>query len=76
MLEDYPGTEAYPPQPMMRQIRKVLDDYAAHDGEYEEVAIKNSGHVPFMSHPDEFNRSFHKHLSQNDTADPLRSGAP
>ena len=57
---------------MMRQILKVLDDYAAHGGEYEEVAIKNSGHVPFMSHPDEFNRSFHMHLSQNDTADPLR----
>ena len=75
LLEDYPGTEAYPPQPMMRQIRKVLDDYAARDGEYEEVAIKNSGHAPFMSHPDEFNHSFHKHLSRNDPIDPRLSGA-
>ncbi len=63
-LEGYPGVESYPPQPMMRQIRKVLDDYAASGGEYEEVAISNSGHVPFMSHPDKFNRSFHKHLAR------------
>lgn len=64
LLEGYPGAEAYPSQPMMRQIRKVLDDYAANGGEYEEVAVSGSGHVPFMSHPDEFNRSFHKHLAR------------
>jgi len=62
LLEGYPGAELYPHQPMMKQIRKVLDDYAARGGEYEEVAISDSGHVPFMSHPDEFNRAFHNHL--------------
>ncbi len=65
LLEGYPGVEAYPPQPMMKQIRKVLDDYTAHGGDYDEVAVKNSGHVPFMSHPDEFNRSFHAFLERN-----------
>lgn len=67
LLEGYPGVEAYPQQPMMSQIRKFLDDYASHGGWYEEASIENAGHVPFMSHPDEFNRSFHAHLARNDS---------
>ena len=50
--------------PMMDQIRKMLDDYSAAGGSYEEVAIEDSGHVPFITHPDEFNRTFHKHLER------------
>ena len=63
-LPGFPGSEAYPPQPMMDQIRKMLDDYSATGGSYIEVAIEGSGHVPFITHPDEFNRVFHKHLEQ------------
>ena len=61
-LPGFPGPEAYPPQPMMDQIRKMLDDYSAAGGSYQDVAIKDSGHVPFITHPEEFNRVFHKHL--------------
>jgi hypothetical protein len=50
---------------MMKQIRKVLDDYSNRGGHYDEVAIGASGHVPFMSHPEEFNRFFHGHLERN-----------
>jgi pimeloyl-ACP methyl ester carboxylesterase len=46
----------------MDQIRTLLDDYAAAGGAYEEVAVAGSGHVPFMSHPEEFDRAFHRHL--------------
>ncbi|MGB5167529.1 MAG: alpha/beta hydrolase [Acidimicrobiia bacterium] len=67
LLPGYPGEEAYPPQPMMDQIRTALDDYTAHGGSYEEVAVAGSGHVPFMSHPDEFNRVFHAYLEQDNT---------
>ena len=67
LLEDYPGVEAYPQQPMMSQIRKFLDDYTAKGGSYEEVSIEGAGHVPFMCHADEFNRSFHAHLARNDS---------
>jgi pimeloyl-ACP methyl ester carboxylesterase len=63
-LPGYPGPEAYPPQPMMDQIRKMLDDYARSGGTYAEVAISDSGHVPFITHPDEFNRVFHAHLDK------------
>ena len=63
-LPGYPGPEAYPPQPMMDQIRKMLDDYTESGGCYDEVAIEDCGHVPFITHPDEFNRAFHAHLQQ------------
>jgi hypothetical protein len=48
----------------MDQIRKMLDDYSTAGGSYIEDAIEDSGHVPFITHPDEFNRVFHKHLEQ------------
>jgi pimeloyl-ACP methyl ester carboxylesterase len=50
---------------MMDQIRKMLDDYSAAGGSYNEVAISGSGHVPFITHPAEFNRVFHEHLKQS-----------
>ena len=63
-LPGFPGKEAYPPQPMMDQIRKLLEDYRHRGGSYREVAIKGSGHVPFITHPMEFNSVFHAHLLQ------------
>ena len=64
LLPGFPGSDAYPSQPMMDQIRKMLDDYSAAGGSYDEVAIEGSGHVPFITHPDEFNRVFHAHLER------------
>ena len=63
-LPGCPGPDAYPPQPMMDQIQKMLEDYAAAGGSYDEVAIPDSGHVPFITHPEEFNRVFHEHLEK------------
>jgi len=65
-LPGYPGPQAYPPQPMMLQIRSVLADYGRRGGTSSEVAVANSGHVPFMSHPAEFDLAFHAHLAQAD----------
>jgi len=64
LLPGFPGSDAYPSQPMMDQIRKMLDDYSRHGGSYDEVAIEGSGHVPFITHPAEFNRVFHAHLER------------
>lgn len=69
LLPGFPGPEAYPPQPMLDQIRKLLDDYARHGGVYEEVSIKGAGHVVFLSHPEAFNRAFHAHLERNNPAE-------
>ncbi len=48
---------------MMEQIRTLLDAYAESGGHYEEVAVEGSGHVPFITHQDEFNRVFHAFLT-------------
>jgi len=64
LLPGFPGSDAYPSQPMMDQIRKILDDYSRHGGAYDEVAIEGSGHVPFITHPVEFSRVFHAHLER------------
>lgn len=64
LLPGFPGADAYPPQPMMDQIRKVLDDYTERGGSYEEVAVEGSGHVPFLTHQYEFNSAFHAYLEE------------
>jgi len=63
LVPGYPGAEAYPPQPMLDQIRAVLDGYAAAGGDFEEVVIDDCGHVPYIEKPEEFNRVFHARLT-------------
>jgi len=61
-LPGYPGPDRYPPQPMMEQIRTLLEAYRRRGGCYREVAVAGSGHVPFMSHPEVFDQAFHRLL--------------
>jgi len=63
LLPNYPGPEVYPPQPMLKQTRAVLEKYAANGGEYQEVVIDGTGHIPYIEKPDEFNKHFHAHIS-------------
>ena len=63
-LPGFPGSEAFPPQPMMDQIRRMLEAYRERGGTVEEVAIDDAGHVPFITHPEPFNRAFHAHLER------------
>jgi pimeloyl-ACP methyl ester carboxylesterase len=51
----WPGADAYPPQPMVGQMRTVLDRYRAAGGRYEERVLAECGHSPHLEHPDEFN---------------------
>jgi pimeloyl-ACP methyl ester carboxylesterase len=50
----WPGEDVYPPQPMVAQIRTVLDGYAANGGAYREEAIEDCGHSPHIEKPEEF----------------------
>jgi pimeloyl-ACP methyl ester carboxylesterase len=59
----WPGVEACPPQPMIDQIRAVLERYAASGGVYCEEVIADAGHSPFLERPEEFNRHLHAHLA-------------
>lgn len=63
-LPGFPGSEKFPPQPMMDQISKMLEDYEKRGGTYKTVSIDGGGHVPFLSHPDEFNQAFHALLDR------------
>ncbi|MGB9775599.1 MAG: alpha/beta fold hydrolase [Anaerolineae bacterium] len=58
----WPGPEECPPQPMLDQIRAVLERYRANGGHYREVVIPDCGHTPFIEKPEEFNAAFHPFL--------------
>ena len=54
----WPGADAFPSQPMVTQIRAVLDRYRAAGGSYEEAVIAECGHSPHIEKPDEFRSRF------------------
>ena len=59
----WPGAEACPPQPMVDQIRAVLERYAANGGSYREEVIADAGHSPFIEKPEQFNALFQAFLA-------------
>jgi len=58
----WPGAEECPPQPMVDQVRSVLDKYRTNGGAYREEVIADAGHSPFIEKPDEFNGLLHPFL--------------
>ncbi|MBX6341276.1 MAG: alpha/beta hydrolase, partial [Thermomicrobiaceae bacterium] len=52
----WPGAEVYPPQPMVAQMRALLEAYRAAGGAYEEHVVAACGHSPHVERPDEFRR--------------------
>lgn len=59
----WPGPDVCPPQPMLDQIRAVLDRYEANGGAYREEVIEDAGHSPFLEKPAAFNAAFHAFLN-------------
>jgi pimeloyl-ACP methyl ester carboxylesterase len=51
----WPGTGVFPPQPMVGQMRAVLDRYRAAGGRYQEHVLAGCGHSPHLERPAEFN---------------------
>ncbi|HLY30410.1 MAG TPA: alpha/beta hydrolase [Ktedonobacterales bacterium] len=54
LIPGWPGDEVYPPQPMVTQLRMLLDRYAANGGSYREEVIPDCGHSPHIEYPDMF----------------------
>jgi len=54
VIPGWPGADACPPQPMLQQIRAVLEAYRANGGAYEERVFADCGHSPLLEKPDEF----------------------
>jgi pimeloyl-ACP methyl ester carboxylesterase len=61
-IPGWPGDEVYPPQPMIAQIRRVLERYAATGGSFVELALDECGHTPYIEKPEEFNVALHSLL--------------
>jgi pimeloyl-ACP methyl ester carboxylesterase len=46
LVPGWPGAEVFPPQPMVAQIRAVLERYAANGGRVQASLYEESGHFP------------------------------
>jgi pimeloyl-ACP methyl ester carboxylesterase len=62
----WPGDDVYPPQPMVGQTRRVLEQYAASGGSFSEHVFTDCGHTPYIEKPAEFNALLHQHLALGD----------
>jgi pimeloyl-ACP methyl ester carboxylesterase len=65
-IPGWPGDDVYPPQPMVAQIRAVLDGYAASGGTYREEAISDCGHTPHVERPEELRRLLFGFLDEHE----------
>ena len=54
LVPGWPGEEVYPPQPMVAQMRAVLDQYQANGGRYRELVVADAAHSPHIEQPGEF----------------------
>ncbi len=61
----WPGVESCPPQPMVGQMRGLLERYAANGGSYRELVLSECGHSPHIERPAEFNAALISFLEQN-----------
>ena len=60
----WPGEEVYPPQPMVSQIRAILEEYARNGGSYREAVIVDCGHSPHVEKPEKFRRTLFAFLEE------------
>mgnify|MGYP000075875595 FL=1 len=58
----WPGADVFPPQPMLAQMRAVLERYQANGGRYQEVVIADAGHSPHIEQPQAFMEAFRSFL--------------
>ena len=63
MIPDWPGLDVYPPQPMVGQIRAVLEAYQGMGGEVRMEMIEGAAHGPHIDHADQWNAIFHEFLT-------------
>ena len=54
VVPGWPGADLFPPQPMVGQLRAVLNDYASAGGSYREQVLAGCGHSPHLEQPTAF----------------------
>jgi len=63
LVPGWPGPDDSPPQPMLDQIRAVLERYETNGGRVRQEVIAGAGHCPSLEKPQEFNALFHEFLA-------------
>ena len=53
VVPGWPGAESCPPQPMVTQMKAVLDEYAQAGGQVDNLVLPDCGHSPHIERPDE-----------------------
>ena len=61
----WPGAETCPPQPMVSQMRAVLERYRAAGGSYREIVFDDCGHSPHIEKAAEFQEAFFAFLRKS-----------
>lgn len=64
VVPGWPGALSCPPQPMIGQMRAVLDQYAQNGGSSREVVLPGAGHSPFIEAPDAFMKVYLPHVTE------------
>ncbi len=64
LVPGWPGDDIYPPQPMVSQMRAVLEKYKANGGDFREIVIADAAHGPHIEKPDEFLSAFTSFLDE------------
>src|SRR6266513_2834775 len=59
----WPGDEVFPPQPMVSQIRNVLEEYRRRGGRVEMEMFEGSGHGPLFDAAEKWSDGFFKFLA-------------
>ncbi len=61
----WPGAQVYPPQPMVGQMRAVLEAYRANGGRYSEQVLEGVGHSPHLEAPEPFRHRLFAFLAEH-----------
>ncbi|HRC54500.1 MAG: alpha/beta hydrolase [Myxococcales bacterium] len=59
----WPGDEVCPPQPMVGQVRAVLEAYAQAGGQFRELVLADVGHSPHLEAPAAFRAALIDHVA-------------
>lgn len=74
VIPGWPGEDVCPPQPMLQQLRAMLDRNASNGGRYTEVVLDDCGHAPLLEKPAEVQAYLRALLSSSPSSsavDPL-----
>ena len=59
----WPGEDAFPPQPMIAQTRRVFDRYREHGGPHTEIVLDGCGHGPPVERAEDVARRLADHVA-------------